>query len=180
MPKYVFYSTRDDYMTPVNFVEKVLQENNLPFFDCDVCCTEFNIPAKSHYKKDGFYIFQNKVNDIDGLNGEWSKFNWCNPPFDKCEEFIAKAVTEQAKGNTTFMLIPARTETGYWQKYILNNGKANRKNIEVEFLRKGLCFIDPETGKPVQMNITKKNGTIVQVDGVYKNPLALITFKGVC
>lgn len=180
MPKYVFYSTRDDYMTPATFVEKVLQENNLQYFDCDVCCTEFNIPAKHHYKKDGHYICQQKYSDTDGLKGDWFTSNWCNPPFSLCEEFIKKAVAEQQKGNTTYMLIPARTETGYWQKYILNNGKANKKDIEVEFLRKGLCFIDPETGKPVQMNVTKRDKSVVQVDGVYKNPLALIIFRGVC
>lgn len=180
MPKYVFYSVRDDYMTPISFIEKVLQDNNLHVFDCDVCCTEFNVPAKSHYKKDGYYINQIKQNNQDGLSGKWSRINWCNPPFGLCEEFIKKAIAEQQKGNTTYMLIPARTETGYWQKYIFNNGKANKKGVEVEFLRKGLCFIDPDTGKPVQITITKKDGTRMQKDGVYKNPLALITFRGVC
>ena len=162
--KYDYTSTRDDYLTPPEIIQTVLENNNRLFFDCDVCCSIDNIPAKFRYRKDGLYLNSgNKVSHNDGLTGTWFPFNWCNPPFDLCKEFIVKAVSEQAKGHTTVMLIPARTETAYWANYILENGKATKLDIDVEFLRKGLRFLHPETGKQMP---------------VFKNSLALITFKG--
>lgn len=79
--------------------------------------------------------------------------------------FRKKASEEQAKGNTTFMLIPARTETKYWADYILDEtGRTNRTNVDVIFLRKGLCFIEPDTGEKMP---------------IFKNALALVTFRGI-
>ena len=76
------------------------------------------------------------------------------------------------------MLLPARTETAYWHNGILENGKPSRENIEINFLRKGLCFINPETGEPVKMRIKQKDGTYKETDGVFKGALALVIFKG--
>lgn len=179
MPKYDFSSKRDDYLTPTDVIDYVLSKNNLERFMCDVCCTKANIPAHFGYKKDGLYLYDStKLSDSDGLKGDWFLTNWCNPPFSLCEDFIKKAVKEQKRGCTTYMLIPARTETKYWQKYILESGRATRKNIDVEFLRKGICFLDPETDEPIKMKLKQKDGSYKEVDGVYKNPLALVTFTG--
>lgn len=167
-PKYDYTAKRDDYLTPHSFIQKVLREENLPYFDCDVCSSLYHIPALIYGTKDGFYIFDRdkkyQVQKEDGLTGNWYSKNWCNPPFADCEKFVKKAVIEQAKGKTTYMLIPARPETKYWQDYILQNGKANRENVEVTFLKKGLKFINPDTKEEM---------------GVYKNPLAYVVFRGV-
>lgn len=56
------------------------------------------------------------------------------------------------------MLIPVRTETKYWHEYILFN-----PNVEIEWLRKGYSFLNPDDLKPM---------------GVFKNALALVYFKG--
>lgn len=178
MSKYNFQSIRDDYLTPPAIYQQVLQENDLPYFECDTCCSKYNIPALIYYKRDGQYALNKKIGEENGLTGDWFAFNWCNPPFGQCEEFVKKAAEQQQKGKTTFMLIPARPETEYWQKYILQNGKANRANVEVHFYKKGICFIDPDTMQPIKMKV-RKNGKEKFVDGVYKNPLALVTFKGV-
>ena len=166
--KYDYTAKRDDYLTPHSFIQKVLREENLPYFDCDVCSSLYNIPALIYGTKDGFYIFdrdkKHQVQKEDGLKGNWYTKNWCNPPFADCEKFVKKAVIEQAKGKTTYMLIPARSETKYWQDYILQDGKANRENVEVTFLKKGLKFINPDTKEEM---------------GVYKNPLAYVVFRGV-
>lgn len=180
MPKYIFDAKREDYLTPVEFIDYVLKKNNLKRFDCDVCCSQNNIPANFRYTKNGLFLDKTgcKVSSNDGLKGAWFYENWCNPPFSICEDFIKKAIEEQAKGKTTYMLVPARTETAYWQKYLLINGRAANSYIDIEFLKKGICFIDPDTHKPIQMNVKQKDGTYKQVDGVYKNALVLITFKG--
>lgn len=180
VPKYNFDAIREDYLTPHDFIDFVLKSNNLTKFDCDVCCSQDNIPASFRYTKEGLFLDKTgcKVSKNNGLTGTWFAQNWCNPPFSKCEAFIKKAIKEQAKGKTTYMLIPARTETAYWQKYILVDGYALNPNINIKFLKKGLCFLNPETKKPIQMQIKQKNGTYKEADGVYKNALAFLTFRG--
>ena len=61
------------------------------------------------------------------------------------------------RGRTTYMLIPARTETKYWHDYILFN-----KNVKILWLKKGPRFINPETNEPM---------------GIFKNALALVFFN---
>lgn len=165
MSKYNFESLRDDYLTPSEFYGELMDKEKILIFDCDVCCTQFNIPAVWHYKKDGLYNLDGKrESDKHGLKGDWYQLNWCNPPFAQAPAWVKKAANEMKKGNTTYMLIPARTETKYWHDYILDkNGGTNRKNVKVKFLRKGLRFIEPTTGQEM---------------GVYKNALALVVFRG--
>ena len=178
--KYNFTSQKNNYLTPASFYEKVLEDNHLTMFDCDVCCSQFNIPAKLYYKHDGLYsINGTKLADQNGLTGTWFNTNWCNPPFNITDKFVYKAIEEQKKGHTTYMLLPARTETAYWYNGILDKGKAERKDISITFLRKGLCFIDAETGEPIKMRVKQKNGTYKEVDGTYKDALALVIFRGV-
>ena len=164
MGKYDFTAQRDDYLTPSEIVQYVLDMNDLEQFDCDVCCFQSNIPAKFRYKKDGLFLDSGaKISDSDGLKGAWFPVNWCNPPFPLCKQFIRKASEEQKRGRTTYMLIPARTETKYWHDYILDGGRASNPTVDVEFLRKGICFLNPDTREKMP---------------VFKNPLALVKFKG--
>lgn len=162
--KYNYTAKRDDYLTPSVIYERVLEENNLQTFDCDVCSSFPNIPAKMHYRKDGLYsISGRKLTDNNGLTGTWFKFNWCNPPFGICNKFVKKATEEQKKGKTTFMLIPVRTERKFWHQYILFNGRFPKPYVDIEFLPSGTRFIHPETGEEM---------------GLHKGALALITFRG--
>lgn len=147
MSKYNFEQKRNDYMSPPELVNMALEEKSRAFFDLDVCCSEFNIPA-IHYYTDG---------DCDGLKMPWKNLNWCNPPFDTCAKWIKKAFEEQQLGNETVMLIPVRTETKYWHEYILFNPK-----VKIQWLRKGYSFINPDDKKPM---------------GVFKNALALVYFN---
>jgi len=164
MSKYNFEQKRNDYMTPPELIENLLKDIGVDKFDLDVCCSQRNIPANYHYID---YI-------DDGLTSVWEKLNWMNPPFDVCDKWVKKAYQEQQKGNTTYSLIPVRTETKFWHDCILFN-----PHCEIRYLRKGLCFIDPETMKPIQMEVmNKKTGTKQLKDGVFKNALAIVIFKG--
>lgn len=163
--KYDFSSIHSDYLTPPELVASVLKSNGLVQFDCDTCCSQNNIPANFRYKIDGLYLNSgNKISDKNGLVGTWFPHNWCNPPFESCKVFVQKAIEEQKKGHTTYMLIPARTETKYWHEYILDDfGGTNRSDVRVEFLKKGVCFLAPETAERMP---------------VFKNGLAIVTFIG--
>lgn len=154
--KYNYNQKRNDYLTPPELVEMGLKLAGEKYnFQTDVCCSQPNIPAN-------FYFFDDKK---DGLKEDWSIFNWCNPPFNECEKWVKKAYNEQQKGNSTVLLIPARTETAYWHNYILDaEGGISRINIKVKFLKKGYKFLNPETKEPM---------------GVFKNALALVFMKGI-
>lgn len=145
--KYNYSKKRNDYLSPPDLVEKALKEKGVLCFDLDVCCSQLNIPAHQHC-----------VNGIDnGLTFKWAKLNWCNPPYDDCSKWIKKAYEEQQKGNETVMLIPVRTETKYWHDYILYNSR-----VKIQWLRKGYCFINPDTGQAMP---------------TFKNALALVYFN---
>ncbi|MBQ2644053.1 adenine methyltransferase [bacterium] len=146
--KYKYNSDRQDYLTPEDFINKILAKYNRQEFDLDTCCSQKNIPAKHHF------VYPEK----NGLQLEWNNFNWCNPPYKYCDKWVKKAYHEQIIGHSTIMLIPARTETAYWQDYILE-----KENVKIKFLRKGLRFLHPETKEKM---------------GIYKNALALVYFKG--
>ena len=158
--KYNYTNNRNDYLTSNPLLEQIwafvlwtLKKVNNYTFDLDTCCSQRNIPAK-HYYIDG---------ETDGLTADWMKFNYCNPPFNECEKWVKKAVEEQKKGNTTVMLIPARTETMYWQDNILFEGEQPCKGVAVKFLPKKYCFLNPETHRSM---------------GVFKNALAIVIFNG--
>lgn len=166
MRNYDYKIGKNDYLTPPWLLSQVLEENELKYFDLDVCCSFPWVSAKKHY------IFPK----YDGLKEPWEKHNWCNPPFSTCEDWVKKAYQEQQKGNITYMLLPVRTETKFWHDFILNNPDAN-----IRFLRKtkNLCFYDPNTKEPVKMKITnKRTGEVKYINGVYKNALAIVIFKG--
>ena len=157
MGKYNFEQKRNDYETPPELVKMALDIVDADKFDCDVCASRPNIPARTFYTIDCLFSdCENELLPYDGLTGEWGLLNWCNPPFDECQKWIKKAFEEQQKGSETIMLVPVRTETKYWHDYILFN-----KNVKIYWLRKGYGFINPDTGESC---------------GVFKNALALVHF----
>ncbi len=154
--KYTYTKNKNTYLTPPDLIQKALQilalhkgVAKIYKFDCDVCCSNENIPALSYFK----------CGEFDGLKENWKNYNYCNPPFDECAKWVKKAYTEQLRGNTSILLIPVRTETAYWHNYILYN-----EDVKIIWLRKGPKFWHPETKKEM---------------GVFKNALAFVLFKGV-
>lgn len=126
-----------------------LEHFGIEQFALDACCSEKNIPAEIHY-----------FNGIhDGLLEDWHDYTWVNPPFNEAKKWVKKAffANQLCKINIA-MLLPARTETKYFQEYILKNDKCL-----IQFLKKGYCFLN-------------KNN---QPMGIFKNPLALVYFMPV-
>lgn len=144
--KYNYNYNENDYKTPPELYNEALEFLKIKQFNLDTCCSDKNIPAS-------FYYMYGKNN---GLTEPWRDFSWCNPPFNEAAKWVKKAYDESKNGNRIAMLLPARTETHYWQKYILYN-----QNVKIKFLRKGPRFLD-------------KNN---QPMGVFKNALALVYFN---
>jgi site-specific DNA-methyltransferase (adenine-specific) len=71
----------------------------------------------------------------DGLEVDWGKSNFVNPPYDRKgkEAFINKAHQEQLKGNLSVMLLPVSTSTKIFHGVIL-------PNAEVRFIKGRVKF----------------------------------------
>ena len=79
--------------------------------------------------------------DFDGLEVEWGKSNFVNPPYSRKlkEAFINKAVVESKKGNVVVMLLPVSTSTKIFHEVILPNKK------EIRFLKGRVAFMGINT-----------------------------------
>ena len=149
MSKYNYSYSENDYKTPPEIYKKALEYFGLSEFSLDVCCSDNHIPAIMHYS----------LPNYDGLIMPWVNFSWCNPPYNECKKWIEKAYKEnKEKDIVIVMLLPVRTETKYFQEYILKNDKCL-----IQFLKKGYKFLN-------------KDGLEM---GIFKNPLALVYFMPV-
>ena len=125
---------KDEWETPLDFFNQLDSEFH---FTLDPCCTEKNAKCKKFYTKDD-----------DGLRQTWKdEVVFINPPYSKRtktnlgqEAWIKKAYEESAHA-TCVMLIPARTDTKAFHKYIY--GKA-----EIRFLKGRLKFSGAKNAAP--------------------------------
>ena len=123
-------SKTDNWATPQDFFDKLNEEFH---FTLDPCANEEN------HKCDLFY-----TKDQDGLTKDWGgHVVFCNPPYGKeIAEWVRYSYEQSQKPNTTVvMLIPARTDTRYFDDYIY--GKA-----EIRFIKGRLKFGDATTAAP--------------------------------
>ena len=79
--------------------------------------------------------------NIDGLNIEWKERNFVNPPYGReIYGWIKKCFTECLKGKLIVALIPARTDTRWFNEFILPfNG-----NYENDYMAWSAGLIDGE------------------------------------
>ena len=79
---------------------------------------------------------ENWDESFNGLEIEWKKVNFVNPPYSQMVDWIKKSHEEWKKGKTVILLIPPRTDTRYFHDYV--NG-----NAEVRFIKGRLKFGNP-------------------------------------
>ena len=77
-------------------------------FMLDACSTDDNPTALPNWYTE---------ND-DGLKQDWQTWTYCNPPYSEVELWVQKAHLEAAKGNYSVMLLPARTDTKWFHRWI--------------------------------------------------------------
>ena len=78
---------------------------------------------------------------FDGLNIEWGKVNFVNPPYKTSKEWIKKGWEEWKKGKTVVFLIPARTDTKAFHEYIYHQA-------EIRFIKGRLKFKGAKNSAP--------------------------------
>lgn len=117
LSKVVFSAQRDNWKTPKKFYEELNKEFQ---FDFDPC------PPNPTF---------------DGLNIDWKKCNFVNPPYSEIKKWAKKGYEEYLKGNTVVFLVPSRTDTVYWHDYFM-------KATEIRFIKGRLKFDEHKNSAP--------------------------------
>lgn len=114
-------SNTPEWATPQSFFDALNREFS---FTLDPCSTHENAKCEKHYTKED-----------DGLTKSWEGESvFCNPPYGReLPKWVKKCYEESQKGALVVMLIPARTDTGWFHDYIY--GKA-----EIRFIKGRLRF----------------------------------------
>lgn len=129
LSKVLFSSNSDEWSTPLDVFNEL---NNEFDFNLDVCATTAN------HKCENFF-----TQIDDGLSKNWGGYRvYCNPPYSNISEWVKKAYYESFKPNTLIvLLIPARTDTKYFQEYIYHRS-------EIRFIKGRLKFGDSKNSAP--------------------------------
>lgn len=122
-----FESAGDDRGTPQKFFDALHAEFH---FDIDAAADEHNHKCELYYGKGGM--------EYDALEADWAGLAvFLNPPYSIAGAFIAKARAEADKGATVVMLLPVRTDTQYWHKYIWDKSAGRLVNQSPEVITTG-------------------------------------------
>ena len=121
-------SLTDNWATPI----EVFNELNKEFgFTLDVCA------SKDNHKCDRYFTVED-----DGLKQVWDGVNWMNPPYgDVIPKWVKKAYETAKAGYTVVGLVPARTDTAWFQDYCM-------PAHEIRFIRGRLKFGGAKTSAP--------------------------------
>lgn len=92
---------------------------------------------------------------IDSLTDPWdvSEVYWCNPPYSKAGQqakFVEQAAHHAVRGGTSVLLLPARTDTKVFHRYIWDR-QAQRPRpwvAELHFVKGRIRFVGAEAGAP--------------------------------
>lgn len=171
MPKGIAYiqpAQRDDWETPVKFFDERWEE--VGGFDMDVACTPDQYTAKRVLHEGGTicvppeYYDEHQPFDTqwiwkDGLAQPWHGKVWLQPPYGlKLRKWVPKAVCQVECGNVELVmaLLPANTDTIWWQAHVLSYVGEDgygcetypMKPTEIRFIKGRLQFVgapDPAT-----------------------------------
>lgn len=126
-----FENAGDDRGTPKKFFELLDEEFH---FDLDAAADEHNHKCDLYYGKGGI--------EYDALEADWGGLTvFLNPPYSVAGGFVQKAREEADKGATVVLLLPVRSDTKYWHRYIWDKTTHNwRPGVEGRFLEGRLTF----------------------------------------
>jgi site-specific DNA-methyltransferase (adenine-specific) len=127
--KALFSSNSDEWSTPSDVFDRLNTEFS---FNLDACATDLNHKCERYFTQ-----------AENGLNQSWGGYRvFCNPPYSNISEWVKKAYYESYKADTLIcLLIPARTDTRYFQEYILHRA-------EIRFIKGRLHFNNSKAGAP--------------------------------
>jgi phage N-6-adenine-methyltransferase len=123
-----FSSATDQWPTPQWFFDALDAEFG---FDLDVCASPEHAKCRRFFEP-----------AVDGLKQRWEGVCWMNPPYGRgIGAWVRKAYESSLLGATVCCLLPARTDTQWWHRYVM-------RATEVRFLKGRLKFGDAKAGAP--------------------------------
>ena len=117
----VFSSRSDEWATPQWLFDRLDAEFH---FTLDPCSTDENAKCKKHYTRED-----------DGLSKVWTgETVWCNPPYGKeLPLWLEKCAKHAIGGGTAVMLVPARTDTRWFHKWVYEKAEIRFVKGRVKF-----------------------------------------------
>ena len=129
--KGMFTSNSNEWATPKELFDEL---NNEFHFTLDPCATPENAKCRKFFTAED-----------NGLLKDWSnEIVFCNPPYGRAiKDWVEKAYNEAEKGGGTIvvLLIPARTDTAWFHKFIY-------KKHEIRFIAGRLHFNESKQSAP--------------------------------
>lgn len=111
----MFSSRTGEWETPQRLFEQLDRTYS---FTLDACATAENAKCAKYYTP-----------EEDGLAQPWEGRVWCNPPYGReIGKWVKKAWESTRSGATVVMLLPARTDTKWFHRYLY--GKAELRFLE--------------------------------------------------
>ena len=149
--KTMFSSATGNWATPQDFFDKLSWRFGP--FDLDPCASTHNTKCANFFTK-----------AENGLEKDWEGFTcFVNPPYGRgIDKWIEKGYNEAMKSETkVVMLIPARTDTKYWHKYVM-------KASEIHFVKGRLKFGDSKNSAPFPSAVVVFDGgdELWRVEGI--------------
>jgi site-specific DNA-methyltransferase (adenine-specific) len=142
----MFSKASDEWSTPQEFYDALHAEFG---FQIDAAATRETNKCAAYYGLDRGGLSSRPCYG-DALAGNWfGGPHWCNPPYSKCREFVAKAAQERVRGVLTVMLVPSRTDTRWFHEHVWDaQTHRPRLSIEVRFVKGRLKFGGAAAGAP--------------------------------
>jgi phage N-6-adenine-methyltransferase len=158
--KALYSSKSSRWETPPELFEKLDQEFH---FTVDTCAEQHNRKCRRFFSP-----------RIDGLRRSWAgERAWCNPPYGRgVSQWLAKAVAEREQGATVVLLLPARTDTRWWQRFVMPHAD------EVRFVEGRVPFVRPPAQARPSTKSTKRKRTSRKRATIAPFPSVLVIFRG--
>lgn len=139
-------SNSDNWATPQELFDKLDDKYN---FTYDVCAGSHNAKCSQYYT----------VAD-DGLKQKWQGTCWCNPPYSRqIGLWMEKAYKSSVLGATVVCLVPARTDTRWWNSWSVKG--------EIEYIKGRLKFGSSNNSAPFPSAIITYRPPSIQHYGVF-------------
>ena len=149
----MFSSSSDEWETPQEIFDALHEEFNFTF---DLAANKSNTKCNRYFTAED-----------DALDQDWrsvGRCGWLNPPYSRrlCKRFIQKAAEERLRGYLTVALLPARTDTKMFHKYIYDkNGWQPRDGIEIRLLSGRLKFSGSVSSAPFPSMVVVFRPTLI-------------------
>ena len=123
----MYSSKTDQWATPQDLFDKL---NGKYKFVIDVCATDENAKCSRYFTEED-----------DGLKQRWQGKCWCNPPYGRqIGLWMEKAYKSSILGALVVCLVPARTDTKWWNNWAVKG--------EIEYIKGRLKFGNSKGSAP--------------------------------